>query len=97
MPRWSSKGNELFFVELVDRGSRTIPPGRMMLAQRTTGAISWSEPQPLFDLPRGEKAFVPASDGRSFYFQMPNPDGPAREINVVVNWLEELKRLVPTK
>jgi hypothetical protein len=25
-----------------------------------------------------------------------NPDAPTRDINVVLNWFEELKRLVPT-
>jgi hypothetical protein len=59
------------------------------------GAIAWEHPVRLFDVPRVND-FAVARDGRSFYFVAPNPDGPAREIHVVLNWTVELKRLVPT-
>ncbi len=36
-----------------------------------------------------------APDGQHFVILDANPDSPAREINVVLNWFEELKRLVP--
>ncbi len=37
-----------------------------------------------------------APDGQHFVILAPNPDSAAREINVVLNWFSELKRLVPT-
>ena len=42
------------------------------------------------------RGFGVAPDGQHFAILAPNPDSPAREINVVLNWFEELKRLVPT-
>ena len=38
-----------------------------------------------------------APDGRFFGIRDVNPDPPANQITVVLNWFEELKRLVPTK
>jgi len=92
-PQWSMTGQELFFWE-GNWGS----PGRMMMAHRAVGAraIAWENPVRLFDVPRVND-FAVARDGRSFYFVASNPDGPAREIRVVVNWLEELKQRVPVR
>jgi hypothetical protein len=91
VPRWSATGRELFFL------SR----GRMMVARPLdSDATSWQNPTPLFDLStRFDFAldFAPAYNGRTFYVIAPNPDAPAREIHVVQNWFEEVKRLVPTK
>ncbi|MCH7615412.1 MAG: hypothetical protein IH978_06710, partial [Nitrospinae bacterium] len=65
------------------------------------------EPQRLFDLPillassdsAGRSTSIwPFPDGQRFLIDIPNPDAKSRadEIWVVVNWLEELKRRVPT-
>ena len=84
-PHWSATGQELFFFD----GFLRLP-GRMMMARRAggAGAIAWQEPKPLFEVPRVFDCVV-ARDGQSVYFVAPNPEGPAREINVVVNWLQE--------
>jgi len=84
-PRWSATGRDLFFFDRF-----YMLPGRMMMARRTddSRALAWEDPKPLFEVPRVAD-FTPARDGRSIYFIAPNPDGPAREINVVVNWLQE--------
>jgi eukaryotic-like serine/threonine-protein kinase len=84
-PTWSSTGGELFFFDRLYLSS-----GRLMMATRVTsaGAIEWQQPQPLFEVPRVYDVAI-AGDRRSVYFLAPNPDGPAREINVVVNWLRE--------
>jgi hypothetical protein len=34
--------------------------------------------------------FAVAKDGKSFYTVKANPDAPAREILVVVNWLQDV-------
>jgi dipeptidyl aminopeptidase/acylaminoacyl peptidase len=85
-PHWSGDGKELFFM-----GGAWDSPAQMMRARRATGsvAIAWETPNRLFDIPNGFD-FEVARDGRSFYYVAPNPDGPAREIRVVVNWLKEL-------
>jgi dipeptidyl aminopeptidase/acylaminoacyl peptidase len=86
VPKWSTTGLELLFFD-----RPMLVPGRMMMARRATatGAIAWQEPKALFDVPRADD-FDVARDGRSIYFSAPNPDGPAREIHVVVNWLQEV-------
>jgi Tol biopolymer transport system component len=92
-PQWSATDQELFFWS-GNWGS----PGRIMMARRVAGAgtIAWENPVRLFDVPRIND-FAVARDGRSFYFVAPNPDGPAREIHVMLNWQEELKQRVPTR
>ena len=54
-------------------------------------------PQVLFLAPDvTDPRFGVAPDGQHFAILAENPDSPAREINVILNWTEELKRLVPT-
>jgi serine/threonine-protein kinase len=83
-PQWSSTGRDLYFFD------RFNMSGTMMAATRAANAsvLAWQEPRPLFKVPRVDYAEL-ARDGQSVYFIAPNPDGPAREINVVVNWLQE--------
>jgi hypothetical protein len=91
-PQWAPNGRELFFFD----GYYNFP-GRLMRARRLAGSVmSWEAPVTLFDVPRVND-FQVASDGQSIHFIAPNPDAPAREIRVIVNWIEEMKRLVPTK
>jgi Tol biopolymer transport system component len=85
-PQWSHIDQSLFFADRFRLSS-----GRMMIARhdpRVGSATRWQEPEPLFNVPRVfDKAI--AHDGRSLYFLAPNPDSPAREINIVVNWLQD--------
>jgi Tol biopolymer transport system component len=92
LPRWSATGQDLLFF---DRDA--LSSGTMMTATRAngSGAVAWQEPRALFKVPRVFDMTV-ARDGRSVFFVAPNPDSPAREINVVVNWFDELGRVVPT-
>jgi Tol biopolymer transport system component len=85
LPRWSATGDELFFFDRYYGES-----GRMMVARRAgAGGSTWQEPVPLFEIARAQD-FDVARDGRSMYFAAPNPQAPAREIFVVVNWLREV-------
>ena len=82
-------GDELFF-------SRDTT---LMVSEVSTGeSFSMETPQPLFEAPdiTGDVAYDVAPDGQLFLLALKNPDSPAREIHVVQNWHEELKRLVPT-
>jgi len=85
LPRWSATGEELFFFDRYF-GER----GRMMVARRAgAGGMAWQEPVPLFEVARAQD-FAVARDGRSIYFLAPNTNAAAREIFVVVNWLQEV-------
>jgi hypothetical protein len=69
---------------------------------KTEPGFSWDAPVLLFDgvirffgSPGGSYDVSP--DGRRFLaVQAVNPEPPVTQINVVLNWTAELKRLVPT-
>ena len=60
-------------------------------------------PRVLFEVPLASygnnlMSYDVAPDGQRFLaIRDVNPDPPANQITVVLNWFEELKRLVPTK
>jgi eukaryotic-like serine/threonine-protein kinase len=92
-PRWSRSGRELFYRI-----------GNKMMAVDITSGPSFvaGAPRVLFEVPLASYgnnfiSYDVSPDGRFFGIQDINPDPPANHINVVLNWHEELKRLVPTK
>jgi serine/threonine-protein kinase len=96
-PRWAPGGRELFYF---------VEPGRMMVVPVQSGAtFAAGNPQLVF-----EGRYVASQPGRTYdvsadgqRFLMIKERGAvgqtstAREIVVVQNWTEELKRLVPNK
>ncbi len=97
IPRWSRNGRELLFS--LD--------GRQMLAvpiQVGTTLIA-GRPQVLFEIEMlpasgGSRPYDMTPDGRFLIIrsaQAEGAGGTVSNINVVQNWFEELKRLVPTK
>jgi serine/threonine protein kinase len=93
-PRWSPKGNEIHYL---------TPDGEMMAASITfspnptvgsnTKLFDWIKPAPLRS---GTPYDVSPIDGR---FLMTQPvtriAGGATHVSVVLNWTDELKRLIP--
>ena len=93
-PVWSRDGRELFYVN----------GDKMMAVEITTApAFRAGTPRLLFEgryllSPNSVAAYDVSSDGQRFLRVQPmHPDPPANQIHVVLNWTEELKRLVPTK
>jgi tricorn protease-like protein len=89
LPVWSADSGELFFVSA----------DTLMVSAVTTGDnFSRSIPRPLFVSPdllrRDLYGFAVSADGQRILYPAPNPDAPAREIHVVLNWFEELKAKV---
>ena len=87
-PRWSAAGDELFFWR----------DTTLMVSEVSTGeSFSWGTPLPLFEAPdiTGDFAYDVAEDGQRFLLALRNPDSPAREIHVVLNWSQELLERVP--
>ncbi len=71
----------------------------LMVSQVSTGTpFSNTVPRPLFVWgdpgSRGPPSYDVASDGQRFVIAARNPEAPAREIHVVLNWFEELKAKV---
>jgi hypothetical protein len=84
LPEWSRTSGELFFIN-----------GDTLLVSRvsTSDGFDWSEPRPLFVNPGLQEVIVGygvSADGQRFLFPFPNPDAPAHEINVVLNWFQTL-------
>ncbi len=90
MPLWNPQGGELFYK---------APDNKMMVVNVTTSpTFSAGRPRVLFEgleLIRG-RSFDVAPDGQHFLAIQPvEPEVSSTQIHVVLNWFEELKRLVP--
>ena len=93
-PVWSRNGRELFYRS----GSK------MMVVDVTAGStLSAGKPRMLFegpyfttDFPTMTVSYDASADGQRFLV-VKRGDQASAQINVVQNWLSDLKRLVPTK
>ncbi len=95
-PLWSHSGSELFFID----GSNSL----MGVTVRTTPAFSASNPHRIFGLDARYytgpgRSYDVSSDGQRFLFirtTVPNDQAAAStNMVVVLNWFDELKRLLP--
>ena len=66
----------------------------MAVAVATTPSLQLGAPQPLFELPEREYDVHPS--GERFLIVRTERQATPGHINVVLNWFEELERLVPT-
>jgi serine/threonine-protein kinase len=87
-PLWSPNGHELFYWN----GSEA-----RVVEVETEHEFRAGASQLLFEAPPGAlPSFDVAPDGEHFLMNLPEEGAAQAQINVVVNWFEELKRLVPT-
>jgi hypothetical protein len=97
-PLWAANGQELFYV---------APGGALMAARVGPRGDAWSagSPEEVLEGPyltegvRDRRSYDVSRDGRRFLMvkQAPEEQAATPQIIVVQNWLEELKRLVPTE
>ena len=92
-PVWAKNGRELYYFE----GHKL-----MALAVETGSAFSFKPPMLLFESqymhPLWETtSYDVAPDGRFLMMKPNNPSADSSWITVVLNWQEDLKRLVPTR
>ena len=93
-PVWSRDGRELFYLD-----------GDAMMAVeiRTSPTFAAGAPRMLFQgryvqSPNSVASYDVSADGQRFLRVQPmHPDPPRDQIQVTLNWFEELKRLVPAK
>jgi hypothetical protein len=89
-PRWARQTGELFFRN----------GDRMMVADvQVEGEFVASEPRVLFEVSYNAFDIVNydvSPDGQQFVMIETDPQGDGRRLEIVLNWFEELKRLVPT-
>ena len=92
-PRWSPDGKEIYYR----RGDAFIA-----VSVISTGAPAAGEPRKLFETPAlygrysNHAGYAVAPDGR-FLILRPDPRAIPRQINVVLNWFEELNEKVPPR
>jgi Tol biopolymer transport system component len=93
-PLWAPNGRELFYRD----GERL-----MVVAVDTHPVFGTERPRQLFETPPvvpmsyGSPDYDITSDGQRFLMLRPEPQSPPTQVYVVLNWFEELKRLVPTE
>ena len=85
-PRWAPNDTELLYM--TDNGEV------MAVSVRASEDLEIGQPQRVFQLP-GLVDFDVHPDGRRFVAIQSGVSGQSQEINIVQNWTEELKRLVP--
>ena len=87
-PRWSPSGRELFY-----RNDQEL----MAVEVETEPDFQVQTPRVLFEASFRLGHYDVAPDGQRFLFVVPVEGLAPDQINVVLNWAEELKRLVPTE
>ena len=87
-PVWSADGREILYV--TDDGISRVA----VSADVESAALSLDRPSELLDMP-GVSSFDLSPDGQRLVIHRLPVDTAAREIRIVQNWFEELKRLVP--
>jgi len=93
-PVWSPDGTELFY-----RSANRM----MVVSAQTQPTFSAGKPEVLFEGRYVRTRFPPPAyqyydifpDGKRF-LMIKEVEGSTAQINVILNWFEELKRLVPT-
>jgi len=90
-PRWSADGRELFY---------RLGNKMMVVEVRSEPAFTSGRPQLVFEVPYltdqfGTSNYDISPDGQRFLMIKQEQTAEA-QIHVVLNWFEELKRLVPT-
>jgi len=86
-PQWAANGRELFYRK---------GDAMMAVAVATQPVFTVGRPQVLFHAALGPRYAV-ARDGQHFYMGKDEEVEPRRQINVVLNWFEELKHRVPVR
>jgi serine/threonine-protein kinase len=82
-PRWGDRGEDLFYV---------ADSNLVVVSMRTEGrALRSGPPRILFSASSEFPDFDVTSDGRHVATLDPNPEAPARELRVVLNWFETLR------
>ncbi len=90
---WAPDGRELFYrngEKLMVVSFETEPEFSARspsLLFETATLVGWGYGSPNFDI---------TADGQRFVMIKPTPQPPPKQINVVLNWFEDLKRLAPT-
>jgi hypothetical protein len=97
-PRWRADGRELFYANERAIMAVDVTPGASLelgrprkLFEQAAFMNPWPAPTP------NGSDFSVSADGQRFLLDVLDEHAPQSPVTVVINWTEELKRLVPTK
>ena len=95
-PVWSPDGSELFYISgaFTSQRSKVQRQEMMVVPIQTRPTFQAGSPRLLFDKSSYWRGFDISPDGQRFLMIKPQKRK-AGQIKVVLNWFEELKRLVP--
>jgi dipeptidyl aminopeptidase/acylaminoacyl peptidase len=93
-PKWSPDGRELFYrrgdaflaATISSSGKLSVGDSRKLFEVRAASGTSTQQ-----------AGYSVSPDGRRFLVQLPDPRAIPTQINVVLNWFEELKAKVPAR
>ena len=99
-PLWSPDGRQLFYRRELEDGTLKW----LVVDVETDATFTRNQPRTLFevegpaDFSMPSRSYDVAPDGRRFVLKSPTQieAQPVSSINIVLNWTEELERLVPT-
>jgi hypothetical protein len=103
-PAWARNGNELFYLSLIPSTPGQADVYRVMAVPMTTGPrLTFGVARVLFHmryrLTEPVRGYDVTPDGRRFLIVEAKDRPPIKATQMILaqNWVEELKRLVPTK
>jgi serine/threonine-protein kinase len=99
-PVWAKTGRELFYRRNINVNNNVMVQ-TMLVDIDTTGSFHANKPRVLFEGQYGQatplRGYDIAPDGQRFIMTTRgSPEPPITQMHVILNWTEELKRLVPT-
>jgi Tol biopolymer transport system component len=103
-PLWSPDGKQLFYLQTEADRSETSQVVSVDVQTQPGFVIGKTTPLPIKGIigPIGPRSYDISPDGKYFVVVMPasqaDPDkGPPQQINITLNWFEELKQRVPVR
>jgi Tol biopolymer transport system component len=87
MPRWSKKGTELLYFS---------GPKMMSVEVQPDPQLRVTKPRILFERKHQPLSYDVTPDGQRFVMVESEQESAPTQLNVILNWHQELKRLVPT-
>ena len=86
MPVWAPDGRELYFLNGQSMMVVSLTPGPTLIA---------SKPRFLLERPNFPSVFDISPDGEQFLLTAEVEEEPSNQIEIVLNWFDELRQLVP--
>ena len=91
-PLWSRDGTELFYRSGNKMYAARVSAGETFQHETPTELLEG----PYYRSTTGPHAYDVSDDGR-FLMVKPEPESPPIQLDIILNWFEELERLVPTE